>query len=184
MTVNGYTLCRCGHPHSVHEIDMAGRGGREGCYGLPQRPKTRDLPAWEDRLCRCPGYRTSWPDIAGTDECVYCGIAFTWRGRTRMFCPRCERRCPHCRAYCRGGTHCDNCGKSRGPTVEEFAKEAPPLSQRQRSVIANAFSTPERTLVPAPPRCVECCERIPKARPGICDQCFLSLHGQRRIARQ
>lgn len=179
MTVFGYTNCRRGHSQSVHEIDMGGKSG-EGCYGLQERPKRWDLPTWDDRSCGCAGYRTASPNVAGKDECVYFGIKFTWRGRRRMFCPKCERRCPHCRAYSRGGTHCHNCGKSRGLSIEEFARKAPPLSDHQRRVIANAFSTHERHFVPAPPRCVECGEQIPHPRPGLCDQCFVKLHGHPR----
>jgi hypothetical protein len=128
---------RCGCQELAHMIGHRA-GEKEGCWG-PAPIKGRK-PKWENRACGCPGYRAAWPKVTGTDDCVECGLPFRWRGRERVFCPNCERRCPHCRAYCRGSTHCDNCGKSR----ELFVEEAPPLSDHQRFVIANAFSTTER----------------------------------------
>jgi hypothetical protein len=111
------------------------------------------------------------------DECVVCGIKFTWRGRARMFCPKCERHCPHCRAYCRGSTHCDNCGKCKGLSTAQFTEEAPPLSDSQRARIAQLMSTGEKELVFGPPRCSDCDKQISHPRPGICDECFVKLHG-------
>jgi hypothetical protein len=174
VTVFGYTKCRCGHPQSVHVIDH--KGGRDGCYGLDERPKGK-MPAWQDRLCGCPSYRTAWPNTTGTAECVDCGIEFTWRGRDRAFCPKCERRCPHCRAYCRGGTHCDTCGKCRGLLTAEFAQEAPSLSQSQRYRIAQLFSTAEQQFLPGTPHCRNCHREISHPRPALCDDCFVALHG-------
>ena len=87
---------------------------------MEQTPKGRK-PKWEDRLCDCTGYRAAWPKTSGTTECVICGIRFTWQGRERHYCPKCERRCPHCRAYARGGTRCRNCGKHRGLSIRNLS---------------------------------------------------------------
>ena len=102
--------------------------------------------------------------------------------RERDYCIKCERRCPHCRAYARGSTHCRNCGKHRGLNIEDFDQEAPPLSERQRDVIAWAFSTEKERYIPGPPRCMECGKQIPRPRPAMCDQCFVKLHGFARSA--
>jgi excisionase family DNA binding protein len=146
VTVFGYTECRCGHPQSVHVIDH--KGGRDGCYGLDERPKGK-MPAWQNRLCGCPGYRTAWPNTTGTAECVDCGIEFTWRGRHRAFCPKCERRCPHCHAYCRGGTHCDTCGKCRGLSTAEFAQELPRCPKASAIASRNCSAPPNNSFYPA-----------------------------------
>jgi hypothetical protein len=171
--------CHCGHEYSVHLINYSSSAGHEGCYGVDEMPKGKK-PKWEERQCNCTAYRVEWPKTTGTGECVVCGIRFGWRGRERSYCPKCERRCPHCRAYARGSTHCSSCGKHRGLSIKDFVDEAPPLSDRQRHVIAQAFSTDHATYIPGPPRCVNCGKGIPRPRPGICDECFVELHGHAR----
>jgi hypothetical protein len=176
-------LCRCGHPEAVHEGVISVRNGREGCYGLEALPKGK-RPTWDDRLCGCPGYRAAWPRITGKAECVECGLSFTWRGRERIFCSNCERSCPNCRAYCRGGTHCPNCGRWRGLSSEEFAADAPPLSMSQRVKLegCSISITSRANPIGASPgrRCIDCGEVIPHAQPAICDDCFVKRCGHPR----
>lgn len=177
-------LCRCGHPEAVHEGVISVRNGREGCYGLDALPKGK-RPTWDGRLCGCPGYRAAWSRITRKAECVECGLQFTWRGRERVFCPNCERRCRNCRAYTRGCTHCYNCGRHRGLSTEEFAAEAPPLSMDQRVRLEGLFNLDHKAGEPywcfTRPRCVDCHEQIPRARPALCDRCFVKRHGHPRV---
>lgn len=176
LSANLPPVCRCGHVRSVHATRFASSDGPEGCYSLEQMPKGKK-PNWQGRDCDCAGYRAAWPNRDGPGDCVVCGIRFTWQGRPRDYCPKCERSCPYCGAYARGSTHCRDCGKHRGLSVEEFAAEAPPLSHQQRAAIAQLFSTGTQQYVPAPARCVECAQPAPHPRPGLCNECFTNLHG-------
>ena len=176
--VFGYTKCRCGHTKAVHLI--GDRRDGDGCYGLEELPKGR-RPPWNERSCSCAGYRTAWPRRSGSADCIECGIQFKWKGRERNFCPKCERRCPHCRSYSRGGTHCDNCGKHRGLSIDEFVAEAPPLSGRQLNTIAQLLSIGgERQYVVGSPRCGQCGKPTAHYRPSLCDGCFEQRHGFQR----
>lgn len=172
-----YQPCRrCGHPRGFHKPAY---DGSAWCCGTEEQKRVERTQS----SCDCPGFRTVWPAQHGAHECVECGIRFEWKGRERFFCAKCERRCPHCRAYCRGGTHCPNCLGYRGLTPTQFAEDAPPLSMGQRIKLEGLFNLGERKLG-APYlsftsrfRCVKCSRRIPHAVPAMCDDCFEGLHG-------
>lgn len=107
---------------------------------------------------------------AGTTVCAVCGQIFTWHKRERNYCPKCERRCPHCHAYARGSTHCRVCGKHRALSIAEFVEEAPPLSFRQLNTIARLMGGHV-----GPPRCKVCGNRM-KDYGRICDECIARQH--------
>jgi len=113
------------------------------------------------------------------------------RVESGSFCAKCERRCPRCRAYCRGGTHCPNCLGSPGPvTLDRFAEDAPPLSMAQRSSwrVCSIWRRAQTGVNPSSAsRAVSCASSVHGASPTPFRRCAttafegsMDLRGRRR----